>query len=290
MSTMKTPQNNKKHPLKSIPIRIGINFLVGYCILILLLAGCQNRYIYYPQNATESAMRRMAERVGLEPVETEGGIIGWQRGLDSDDAGPQAVFIVFHGNAGHAVHRSYYADIFDDHSNKRWATVILEYPGYGARSGRPSEHLLIEAADELIQSVRKHTDAPLILVGESLGSGVATGILARDPDAINGLILITPFDSLTSVASHHFPFAPVRLFLRDRFDNAANLKAFAGPLAILMAENDSVVPARFGKRLYESYQGGPKLHYIQQGRDHNTLDLLSSHPFWKQAFELLGKF
>ncbi len=286
--TSKKPVGKRR--FKSIPIRIGINIIVGYCVLILLLAGCQNRYIYYPQNASESEMRRMAERVGLQPVKAGAKLIGWQRGMEGTDAGPEAVFIVFHGNAGHAVHRSYYADIFSEHSNGRWSTVILEYPGYGARSGKPSERALIEAADELIQNVRQQTDAPLILLGESLGSGVATGIVARDPEAIAGLILITPFDSLTSVASHHFPFAPVRLFLRDRFDNIANLKAFNGPLAILLAENDTVVPARFGQHLYESYQGGPKILHIQKGRDHNTLDLLSNHPFWTQAFELLEKF
>jgi pimeloyl-ACP methyl ester carboxylesterase len=285
---MQTPQKRKKHPLKSIPIRIGINIVVGYSVLILLLAGCQNQYIYYPQNAPESELRRLANRVGLQPLESEDAIIGWQRELDKADAGPEAVFIVFHGNAGHAVHRSYYADIFSEHSNGRWATVILEYPGYGARSGKPGEGPLIDAADALIQSVRKHTDAPLILLGESLGSGVATGIVARDPDAIAGLILITPFDSLATVAAHHFPFAPVNLFLRDRYDNVANLEHYQGPIAILLAENDSVVPARFGKQLYDSYEGGPKMHYIQQGRDHNSLDLLSTHPFWTQAFELIG--
>lgn len=281
----------KRSPFKSIPLRIGLNLIIGYAILILLLAGCQSQFIYYPQTASESDMLRMADRVGLQPLRYNNEIIGWHRGLTDADNPPSAVFIVLHGNAGHAVHRSYYADIFGGYAHQHGrATVILEYPGYGARAGRPRESTLLEAAEELIGKIRVHSDAPLFLVGESLGSGVASGLVARNPDTINGLILITPFDSLTAVAAHHFPFAPVRLFLRDRFVNASNLRDFKGPVAILLAENDSVVPARFGNRLYESLSTEHKLLYVQEGRDHNTLDLSSNHPFWQQALELLLKF
>jgi len=101
------------------------------------------------------------------------------------------------------------------------------------------------------------------------------------PEEIDGLILITPFSSLEDVATHHYPFLPVRLLLREHYDNVAALSAYNGPLAVILAGDDEIIPARYGQKLYQSYSG-PKRIWIQHGRGHNTLDYTPQAPWWNE--------
>src|SRR5690606_10587359 len=93
---------------------------------------------------------------------------------------------------------------------------------------------------------------PLLVVGESLGAAVAASAAARAPDAASGLLLITPWDRLEHVGSHHYPWLPVRWLLRDRYDTVANLRHSTLPLVIVIAEHDEIVPARLGRALHEA--------------------------------------
>ena len=88
------------------------------------------------------------------------------------------------------------------------------------------------------------------------------------------------------MAAARYPFVPVRWLLRDRWDSVEALSAYRGPLAVLLAERDTVVPARFGRRLYDGY-GGPKRLWVQAGRNHNSLDLRPEAPWWDEVSEAL---
>jgi pimeloyl-ACP methyl ester carboxylesterase len=81
-----------------------------------------------------------------------------------------------------------------------------------------------------------------IAVGFSIGSGVAAGLAAKRP--VDGLILVTPFDSLKAVASNLYPFLPVATLFRHDMDAAAALKASKVPTAIIAAERDEIIPRR----------------------------------------------
>ncbi len=130
---------------------------------------------------------------------------------------------------------------------------------------------------------------PLYLVGESLGSGVATHLAREFGQQIAGVLLVTPFTSLTDVASKHYGFLPVRTLLSERYDSLDALKAYSGPVAFLMAGSDEIVPAALGRTLYESYDG-PKWLREEPGAGHNSLSLGPSEPWWGEvvAFWLAG--
>ena len=76
------------------------------------------------------------------------------------------------------------------------------------------------------------------MCGESLGSGVVAGIVASHEVSVKGLLLITPFDSMTKVAQHHYWFFLARWLLLDKFDNVPRLRDFPGHIAVLLAEQD----------------------------------------------------
>ena len=144
----------------------------------------------------------------------------------------------------------------------------MEYPGYGARAGSPSQQSLCEAADEAILLLAK--DGPVYVIGESLGTGVAAYLAGAHPEAVAGLLLIAPYHNLGDVAQHQMPVFPAKWMLWDRFPSAENLRNYHGRVAVLLAGQDTVVPNKFGRRLYDSYAGPKKLWEVPEAT-HNDL-------------------
>jgi pimeloyl-ACP methyl ester carboxylesterase len=156
--------------------------------------------------------------------------------------------------------------------------LLVDYRGYGASSGRPSERALL--ADALL--VHDHAarlpgvDATRIFVfGRSLGSGVAVALAAARP--VRAVVLVAPFDSLAAVAKRHYPFLPVDWVLRHRFDSIALAPKIRAPLLALVAGRDEVVPQAHAERLLSAW-GGPVERVLLADAGHNSTD---AHPlFW----------
>src|SRR5262249_21014615 len=152
---------------------------------------------------------------------------------------------------------------------------------YGARKGKPTERNLVGAALEAIDLLKEKT----ILLGESLGTGVACEAAARRQDTVGGLVLVAPFDSLVSVAGKHYPLIPAGLILQDRYQSSQALRQFDGPVAIIMAEKDSIIPPESTQRLFRSYHGPKQLWRIPQSGHNEVLwdisdsELLSAFAF-----------
>jgi pimeloyl-ACP methyl ester carboxylesterase len=120
--------------------------------------------------------------------------------------------------------------------------VVAYYRGYRPSSGRPSAGKIM--ADAV--TIHDHVAVPpdVIAVGFSIGSGIAA-YLGADR-RLAGLALVTPFDSLAALARHHYPGAPVKLLLRHRIETAELLRRVDAPIAVIIAERDTIVPASSG--------------------------------------------
>jgi len=261
-----------------------LNLLLSAMTLIALILGTiylmQDNLLYFPEPIDPRAALAQAGRLRLAPWPDAQAPRAWLRETPATTRG---TIILFHGNAGHALHRSWYADELEKLGFK---TLLAEYPGYGHRNGAMGEKSLAGDAAESIALLRQQLAGPLYVAGESLGAGVAAAALARNSAGIDGVMLITPWNDLTSVAKHHYPILPVRLLLRDRYDSVANLRGFAGPKLVLVAEQDSIVPAKFGRALYESLGSNKKLLEIPN-TDHNDWmrDMRSEN--WREVFAFL---
>jgi hypothetical protein len=264
-------------------LRIVILVWLG---LLAFLALSQRSMMYFPSKNDPAALAREASAQGFEPWTTAGGeTIGYRSLPAPGDSRRPAAVLITHGNAGYAMHRADFATILRAAAPDRALSVyILEYPGYGARPGDPSQEALLAATDEAVAQIP--ADNPLILLGESIGTGVATAAASAHPDRIAGLLLLTPFDSLANVAQHHYPLLPVRWIMRDQYPAEEWLKNYHGPIAIVLAEDDTIVPAKFGQKLHDTYHG-PKKLIIADRADHN--DLLHTLPpsAWKEAITFL---
>ncbi len=244
-----------------------------------MFAALQRQLIYFPETASETALLTAAERSGLQAWrDRDGQLIGW-RAQPPDS--PRQRLVVFHGNAGHALYRRYFAAGFLALASG-WQVYLFEYPGYGARPGTPSESGIKAAAADAVADLLAEDSRPLYLLGESLGSGVASYLAGTLGSQIAGLLLVTPFTSLVDVAGHHYGALPARALLRERYDSSAALNQYRGPVAFLVAGKDDIVPAALGRQLYQDYSG-PRWLHEQAGAGHNSLDFDPATSWWREV-------
>lgn len=254
-------------------LRIIVTSLTVFLLGVTLF---QDRLLYFPETATVPEMLS----VGLDPWPSAQDF----RGLVAEPTGiVRATVVVFHGNAGHAGHRQFYAAALTPLGMR---VILAEYPGYGPRLGALGEQSLVADAEQSIAMIHAQYGAPLLLVGESLGSGVVAAASVRQRDKVTGLLLITPWDNLTRVAAHHYPWLPISWLLRDRYESARHLAASTGPVAVALAERDTLVPARFGEALYELLPE-PKKLFVIRNAEHNDWPLRIDDGWWRQAVDFM---
>lgn len=120
--------------------------------------------------------------------------------------------------------------------------VTFHYRGYRPSTGSPSADALIADAPLVYDAaVRKALPERIVAVGFSIGTGVAAQLAGARK--LDGLILVTPFDSLRSVAQSMFPWLPIGPFFSHEIDAASALQKSDVPVAIIAAERDEIVPA-----------------------------------------------
>jgi alpha-beta hydrolase superfamily lysophospholipase len=165
-----------------------------------------------------------------------------------------------------------------------YRVVLAEYPGYGGRTGELSEDALIRDGRETARRALAEWGGPLLIWGESLGAAVAAGVAADRTLPVAGVALITPWDSLTHLAQRLYWYLPTRWLLRDRYDSLAYLDSYRGPVAVLVAERDEIIPTRHSQRLYEA-QREPKRRWIFAGAGHNSWPTDPRAAWWDEALE-----
>ncbi|XLZ69901.1 alpha/beta fold hydrolase [Massilia sp. SR12] len=147
---------------------------------------------------------------------------------------------------------------------------LMHYRGYGATPGEPTEQGLHADALALYEYVRaRHPQ--VTVVGRSLGSGVATRLASEQ--AVDRLVLVTPYDSMATVAGRHYRWLPVRLLLRDRYESARYAARVNAPTTILVAEHDAVIPLASSEALHRSFRPGLATLRVVPGVGHNDISL-----------------
>ena len=227
--------------LKSLSIAGVALYLAALAIIYI----AQRRLLYFP-NAGEaspaSAGVPQAERIHLTTRDGER-LLAWR--IPPAPGAPLIVY--FHGNGGGIGLR---ANRYAAFLAAGFGVLAVEYRGYGGSTGSPSEAGLTLDAEAAYQAAL--ADAPperIVLLGESLGSGLAVKIAASHP--VGAVALDSPYTSIADVAAARFPIFPVRWLLRDPYRSDARIAEVKAPLLIVHGTADAVVPIRFGRRLFE---------------------------------------
>jgi uncharacterized protein len=280
VSAMKKSARRLSSSLATSSLRIVSACTVIYLIACVGCASYQRRFIYFPPRFQISQVDELAQSNGLERWKNSSGeAIGLKR-LSAGQPAKGSV-LIFYGNGSCAAGCAHYADVIQEVAPLD--VFILEYPGYADRAGKPTQKTIFAAADQALQSLG--TNAPIYVLGESLGTGVACYLAGTYSNQIAGLVLLAPYNTLTDVAQSHMKLLPVSWFLIDRFPSEDYLKHYHGPVVMSVAGRDQVVPQRFGRLLYDPYKG-PKALLEFPEADHGTV-MAQPPEVWKRIIEFV---
>jgi len=258
-----------------------LSLLLTYLLFLLFVFLVQRKIIYFPETYSRQQLTELTSRSALQAWPA----VQNYRGLISQNppTADKGSIVVFHGNAGSAVGRSYYCDALE---RLGYRVILAEYPGYGARSGPISETALIDDGIQTAKMVLQDFSGPLFLWGESLGGGVVAGIVASRQVPVAGIVLVTPFDSLANVAQRHYWFFLGKWLVKDKYNNIHYLRNYSGSTAIIIAHQDEVIPNSHSLKLYEALSGRKKLwEFAQSG--HNDLPLSPDQAWWQEVMAFI---
>lgn len=249
-----------KNVLSKIPHlikRVLLVFLLVYFGLGIILFIFQGNYIYYPDKTDfqDCPSFGKADQISF----------GSSRGYLTKRS-QENIIVFYHGNAGRTCNRDYLDSFF---AEQNYSTFFVEYSGYGEKGNNPSMPKLLKNVDDTIDFLKTQNFKNIIVVGESVGVGPAA-YHALHSD-INKLVLITAYNNLASVAFSHYPVYPMNLLLLNNFTPDTWLANYKGSVSIILAENDEVIPNKFGRKLYEGIPSDFKKIYIVKNAGHNTI-------------------
>ena len=259
----------KKALLSLIRIFVAVYILFGALLFVY-----QRHYIYFPSKQDFNACANLPSDV--EKITYEGTRMYVHKATDS-------WVVIYHGNAGSACDRSYYLDYFDA---RKYSYIIVEYAGFSNDSESPSQDAWMKNVRDADDYLKAQKAAKKIVIGESLGTALASYHSYIDrPDR---LILISPFDSLEHVSQSMYWFYPIKLMLHDKYPSATWL-ADADHVLIIHGSDDDIVPIRFGRSLFDAISGADKTFVTVPGAGHNdihdfNLTKESINRFFRQYF------
>jgi uncharacterized protein len=180
---------------------------------------------------------------------------------------PRAVVLFAHGNAGNVSHRADRLRLLQ--RDMHVSVMTFDYRGYGRSEGVPSESGVLRDARAARKWLAERTgvqEQSIVMMGESLGGGVAVDLASKD--GARGLILESTFTSLPDVAQQHVPYLPAKFLMRNRLNSIAKIRDYHGPLLIAHGDADQLIPIEHAKRLLDAAPG-PKQLVVIPGADHN---------------------
>jgi pimeloyl-ACP methyl ester carboxylesterase len=237
----------------------AFSIYVAACAALFFL---QRSMIYFPQPASHGTA---ADRIKLSAD-------GAQVQVSAKARPGTKALIYFGGNAEDvSASLAEMAAAFPDRS-----IFLMHYRGYGGSTGTPSEASLHADARVLFDLLHV-TQKDILVIGRSLGSGVAIRLAAERP--VSRLVLVTPYDSIEGIAASQFPFFPVRLLLRDKFDSGSVAPKVKVPTLVVAAERDEVIPRASTDQLFLRFADGVAKMEVVPGTGHNTI---SDRPVYYQ--------
>jgi uncharacterized protein len=233
-----------------------------YLLFLVFLYFYQRNLLYHPNENNYFGDKILIDIKKVKITTADNiQLLGWYHEKNLKDF---KTLVFFHGNAGSLENRIHKINHFQ---NMNINFLIIAWRGFSGNNGSPSEEGLYEdgksAVDWLIQ--KGLSEKNIILYGESLGTGVATHLAQKRDFA--GVILESPFTSMIDAASKFYPFIPIKLLLKDKFENNKKINNINVPILIMHGEADQIVPFSMGMNIYE-IANKPKYSYFTKYDNH----------------------
>lgn len=246
-------------------LNILIFLAAAYCAALVFVYAFQSRLVYYPQvgrdnPGTPKDAGLDFEAVTLTTADGEKLSAWWVPAAKARGA-----VLICHGNAGNLASRLDYLEMFH---RLGYSSFIMDYRGYGASTGAPSEegtYRDAEAAWRWLTAERGGKPGDVVVLGESLGGAVAARLAAGT--APRALVLVSAFTSMPALGAGIYPFLPVRLLSRFSYDTLGALKSVNAPVLVAHSRQDEIVPFAHGQALFAAAKG-PK-RFLEMSGGHN---------------------
>ena len=239
-----------------------LTIFVIYFLVLVFLYFYQRSLLYHP-NENNYSGDKISVDIEKVKIQTADNIelLGWYHEKNLKD---YKTLVYFHGNAGSLENRIHKLNHFQDMNIN---FLIIAWRGFNGNKGKPSERgLYVDGISAIDWLKKKGVDEKnLILYGESLGTGVVTHLAQNKNYA--GVILETPFTSMVDAAKNFYPYVPINLLLKDKFENFKKVKNINAPILVMHGEVDKIVPFSMGKKIYE-IANNPKYSYFTKYDDH----------------------
>jgi len=235
-----------------------------------MLRWFEHHQVFHPTrtlDATPAALGRNFEDVNFI-AEDGTRLNGWFLPVETNSARSELVVLVCHGNGGNISHR---LDLADTLLGAGLNVFLFDYRGYGRSEGRPSErgtYLDAHAAYDWLRS-KGFRASGILAFGESLGGGVASELASSVETG--GLILQSTFTSIPDIGADLFPWLPVRMLARIRYDTCSRLPQVRVPVLILHSRTDGLIPFRHAEKNFAA-ANEPKLLREIRGDHNDALD------------------
>ena len=243
-------------------MEIILGIIVIYVSVLVILFIFQRNLMYHPSenNYFGDKLKVNIEKVTIKTPDNLS-LLAW---FHKKDLNKFKTIVYFHGNAGTLENRIHKLNHFKDMDVN---FLIIAWRGFNSNKGKPTEEGLyidgLSAVNWIVDQGVKEKD--IILYGESLGTGIATEIAQNKNFA--GVILETPFTSMINAAKEFYPYIPVNLLIKDRFENFKKIKNINSPILIMHGEKDTIVPFKMGEKMYQ-LANEPKYFYFTKHDDH----------------------
>ena len=238
------------------------SIIIAYLLLIVFIYFYQRNLLYHPSenNYQNDKIQFNYEEIFIK-VDDKIKLKSW---IINKNLKKFKTLVFFHGNAGELSNRIYKLNEL----NKLDINVLLiSWRGFSGNEGSPTEDNLYKDGEAAIQwlNSKEVQNNRIILYGESLGTGVAVEIGKKNN--FNSIILESPFTSMENAAKIYYPYLPVKLLLKDKYDSLNKIKTIKTPILIMHGKKDDIVPFSMGKELFEK-ANSPKYSYFTPDDDH----------------------
>ena len=238
------------------------SIILAYIIIVLFTYLYQRKLLYHPSenNYTGDEIQFDYKEVFTE-VDKDVKLKSW---FLEKDLKKNKTILYFHGNAGDLTNRVHKLNEL----NKLDVNIlIISWRGFSGNQGKPTEKNLYNDARKSVEWLNETgvTNKNIILYGESLGTGVATEL--AQSNSFHGIVLESPFTSIADAAKIYYPYLPVNLLLKDRYDSIKKIKNIKIPILIMHGKKDNIVPFFMGEKLYQM-ANEPKYKYFSEEDDH----------------------
>ncbi len=256
---------------------IGIIILVLYAGVCALLYFNQDDLLFHPQPNTPKEVSEILNKYPdfdtLSFVMKDG---NRTCGYISKDTIKEKLPLViyFGGNAEEVSHLADYKAYFPNS-----IMVLMNYRSFGLSQGKISEQTMfsdaLEVYDKLISNPEVDANN-VIIIGRSIGTGVATYLSSQRKTSAT--VLITPYENMIDVAFEKYPFVPISLLIKHRFESDKYAPNISSPMLALISRNDQVIPKHHAYKLKEAWKG--KTEALELNEDHNSI--MNNEEVWKK--------